>query len=241
MLFLLSSFFFFFFILLVLYHALRSVGNSTRQNTCLSAQASSYKYTGGFIRDVLLVFRCKTVKISSNKQGNVIIMAPHVYILQDTAKATVGMKTNKIRKPVIEKMRRDRINSSIEKLRVLLEKDIQLHHPHSKLEKADILEMAVSYLQQQRRRQTNDVHFCPKSGPDSYYQGYYMCLKETMGFLHKQEPEMCMQEKSLSHLIIEKNATRSELYSPVFPSKTVSQLRPSRPTSQNAKQIWRPW
>ncbi|CAH2319684.1 transcription factor HES-5-like [Pelobates cultripes] len=101
-----------------------------------------------------------------------------------------ALVVNKIRKPVIEKMRRDRINSSIEKLRILLEKDIQIHHPHSKLEKADILEMAVTYLQQHRLQQTNDQQYCMTNDQDSYYQGYYLCLKETMGFLHKQNPEL---------------------------------------------------
>lgn len=43
-------------------------------------------------------------------------------------------------------MRRDRINSSIEQLKLLLEQEFARHQPNSKLEKADILEMAVSYL-----------------------------------------------------------------------------------------------
>jgi len=58
-----------------------------------------------------------------------------------------------LRKPVVEKMRRDRINSSIEQLKLLLEKEFQRHQPNSKLEKADILEMAVSYLKQQSHLQ----------------------------------------------------------------------------------------
>ncbi|PIO24497.1 hypothetical protein AB205_0021230 [Aquarana catesbeiana] len=55
----------------------------------------------------------------------------------------------KLRKPAIEKMRRDRINSSIEQLRLLLEKEFQKHQLPSKPEKADILEMTVTFLQQQ--------------------------------------------------------------------------------------------
>ncbi|XP_068095070.1 transcription factor HES-5-like isoform X2 [Hyperolius riggenbachi] len=45
-------------------------------------------------------------------------------------------------------MRRDRINSSIEQLRLLLEKEFHKHQLPSKPEKADILEMTVSFLQQ---------------------------------------------------------------------------------------------
>lgn len=47
---------------------------------------------------------------------------------------------------MVEKLRRDRINSSIEQLKLLLEKEFQKHQPNSKLEKADVLEMTVSYL-----------------------------------------------------------------------------------------------
>lgn len=54
---------------------------------------------------------------------------------------------------MVEKMRRDRINSSIEQLKLLLEKEFQRHQPNSKLEKADILEMTVSYLKQQSQLQ----------------------------------------------------------------------------------------
>lgn len=49
-------------------------------------------------------------------------------------------------------MRRDRINSSIEHLKVLLEKEFHKQQPNVKLEKADILEMAVNYLQQQKSK-----------------------------------------------------------------------------------------
>ncbi|XP_013857146.1 hairy-related 12 isoform X2 [Austrofundulus limnaeus] len=55
----------------------------------------------------------------------------------------------KLRKPVVEKMRRDRINSCIEQLKVILEKEFHKQEPNSKLEKADILEMTVSFLRQQ--------------------------------------------------------------------------------------------
>jgi len=59
-----------------------------------------------------------------------------------------------LRKPIVEKLRRDRINSSIEQLKLLLEKEFQRHQPNSKLEKADILEMTVSYLKYSRGEHT---------------------------------------------------------------------------------------
>uniref|UniRef100_A0AAY4EV97 BHLH domain-containing protein n=1 Tax=Denticeps clupeoides TaxID=299321 RepID=A0AAY4EV97_9TELE len=51
-----------------------------------------------------------------------------------------------IRKTLVEKMRRDRINNSIEQLKSLLDPEIRNDQPDSKLEKADFLEMTVCFL-----------------------------------------------------------------------------------------------
>ncbi|XP_056400426.1 transcription factor HES-5-like [Hyla sarda] len=79
-------------------------------------------------------------------------MAPN-HKLEDT-ESGLGKDMRKLRKPVIEKMRRDRINSSIEQLRLLLEKEFQRHQLPSKPEKADILEMTVNLLRQQLHHAT---------------------------------------------------------------------------------------
>ncbi|XP_034440517.1 enhancer of split mbeta protein-like [Hippoglossus hippoglossus] len=67
-------------------------------------------------------------------------------------------RSHKLRKPLVEKLRRERINSSIEQLKSLLGPEFLNQQPDSKLEKADILEMTVCFLtqllqqnQQQRR------------------------------------------------------------------------------------------
>ena len=55
-------------------------------------------------------------------------------------------------KPLVEKRRRDRINRSLEELRLLLlerTRDQNLRNP--KLEKAEILEFAVGYLRERSR------------------------------------------------------------------------------------------
>ncbi|KAM9859287.1 transcription factor HES-5-like [Aulostomus maculatus] len=54
--------------------------------------------------------------------------------------------THKLRKPLVEKLRRERINSSIEQLKSLLGPEFLKQQPDSKLEKADILEMTVCFL-----------------------------------------------------------------------------------------------
>ncbi|XP_047438927.1 transcription cofactor HES-6-like [Mugil cephalus] len=56
--------------------------------------------------------------------------------------------THKLRKPLVEKLRRERINSSIEQLKSLLGPEFLKQQPDSKLEKADILEMTVCLLTQ---------------------------------------------------------------------------------------------
>uniref|UniRef100_A0A8C4YYY4 BHLH domain-containing protein n=1 Tax=Gadus morhua TaxID=8049 RepID=A0A8C4YYY4_GADMO len=51
-------------------------------------------------------------------------------------------------KPLVEKLRRERINSSIEQLKSLLGPEFLKQEPDSKMEKADILEMTVDFLRQ---------------------------------------------------------------------------------------------
>ncbi|CAJ1050911.1 transcription factor HES-5-like [Xyrichtys novacula] len=69
--------------------------------------------------------------------------------------------THKLRKPLVEKLRRERINSSIEQLKSLLGPEFLKQQPDSKLEKADILEMTVCVLRRLKQQQHDD--FCPLS------------------------------------------------------------------------------
>ncbi|KAI1231494.1 hypothetical protein IHE44_0007947 [Lamprotornis superbus] len=117
---------------------------------------------------------------------------------------------SQLRKPVVEKMRRDRINSSIEQLKLLLEKEFQRHQPNSKLEKADILEVAVSYLKQQSQLQDQksecragiahlDPAFIHKNPEQDFNSGYLRCLKEAMHFLSYYEPKKETQVQLIKH------------------------------------------
>ncbi|CAH1115083.1 unnamed protein product [Psylliodes chrysocephalus] len=81
----------------------------------------------------------------------------------------------KQRKPLMEKKRRARINESLENLKtILMECDPQsVGKKSAKLEKADILEMTVSYLQNIRKKQSNS-YYQPSSYSSSYSsQKYY--------------------------------------------------------------------
>ncbi|XP_063291657.1 transcription factor HES-5-like [Pelobates fuscus] len=135
-----------------------------------------------------------------------------------------GMR--KLGKPVIEKMRRDRINSSIEQLRMLLEKEFDKQHLPSKPEKADILEMTVTFLQQ---------HLAGKTAPSSsqsYTEGYSKCLQVSEGFL-SQHRQTEAQVKLLQNIHSTQTVAESTLSSKLIPSKDTA--------AETTKAIWRPW
>uniref|UniRef100_A0A674D3F5 BHLH domain-containing protein n=1 Tax=Salmo trutta TaxID=8032 RepID=A0A674D3F5_SALTR len=95
-------------------------------------------------------------------------------------------------KPVIEKKRRDRINQSLSELRILLlnyKLDSRLQNP--KLEKAEILDLAVEYLQKRtdKRSISNGVPSPPAAAysrsalPAIYTAGFQQCVSHLAGFM----------------------------------------------------------
>ncbi|XP_019214655.2 protein hairy [Oreochromis niloticus] len=66
--------------------------------------------------------------------------------------------THKLRKPLVEKLRRERINTCIEQLKSLLGPEFLKQQPDSKLEKADILEMTVCLLAQLQQQKNLVTH-----------------------------------------------------------------------------------
>ncbi|NXX23508.1 HES5 factor, partial [Podargus strigoides] len=150
---------------------------------------------------------------------------------------------NKLRKPVVEKMRRDRINSSIEQLKLLLEKEFQRHQPNSKLEKADILEVAVSYLRQQSQLQ--DQAFLHTTLEQDFKSGYLRCLREAVHFLASYEPKKDTQVQLLKHFckaqlgadVVCSPALRSPPLSPCL----FARKQPAQKTLPAAPALWRPW
>ncbi|XP_005996651.1 transcription factor HES-5 [Latimeria chalumnae] len=147
----------------------------------------------------------------------------------------------KLRKPAVEKLRRDRINRSIMQLKLLLEKEFQKHHPSSKLEKADILEMAVSYLRQQSQLQLETVDFLKKIPELDFTEGYSRCLQETLHYLSLHEPKKETGAKLLSHFHRGEGPAK-DLCSPVcllssVPCQTLPMTTLQTPTTA----LWRPW
>ncbi|XP_035760479.1 transcription factor HES-5-like [Neolamprologus brichardi] len=66
--------------------------------------------------------------------------------------------THKLRKPLVEKLRRERINTCIEQLKSLLVPEFLKQQPDSNLEKADILEMTVCFLTQLQQQRNLLTH-----------------------------------------------------------------------------------
>ncbi|NWI10904.1 HES5 factor, partial [Crypturellus soui] len=135
---------------------------------------------------------------------------------------------NRLRKPMVEKLRRDRINSSIEQLKLLLEKEFQRHQPSSKLEKADVLEMTVRYLRGSQA--------AARSPQQDYSEGYAWCLEEALRFLALHRAGAEAQAKLLGHL------QRAQA-APGEPGAPRCSPRP--PAKQAARKascsLWRPW
>ncbi|XP_051270129.1 transcription factor HES-5-like [Dicentrarchus labrax] len=94
--------------------------------------------------------------------------------------------THKLRKPLVEKLRRERINSSIEQLKSLLDPEFLKQQPDSKLEKADILEMTVCVLRrlqqqnQQQRRLLSHFNKLPSSSDKNLREADFSLLSSTV-------------------------------------------------------------
>ncbi|KAM9751017.1 hairy-related 12 [Menidia menidia] len=133
----------------------------------------------------------------------------------------------KLRKPVVEKMRRDRINTCIEQLRVILEKEFHKQEPNSKLEKADILEMTVSFLRQQLQS-----GLC--GGP-----GFPPCWRDSL-----LAPPSASTEAPAAPLqaLRPQNQTLHQTQRASLCSSACSTLRPtSLPDGRSRGPVWRPW
>uniref|UniRef100_A0A3Q3B6X4 Transcription factor HES-7-like n=1 Tax=Kryptolebias marmoratus TaxID=37003 RepID=A0A3Q3B6X4_KRYMA len=100
-----------------------------------------------------------------------------------------GKSRKRMLKPVVEKKRRDRINQSLAELRSLLllsTSDPRLQNP--KIEKAEILDLAVEYLKKwtDRRKPSNESGTPPLLGMES--AGFQQCVSQLSSYMHKITP-----------------------------------------------------
>ncbi|KAK3105179.1 hypothetical protein FSP39_019023 [Pinctada imbricata] len=121
-----------------------------------------------------------------------------------TDKGTVTKK--RINKPMIERRRRERINECLQQLYSLIT-ELDKEKPKknkSKLEKADILEMAVDFIKRNRYtpdKQTEQKQSKKESEQQLYVAGYNKCCKELTEMIDENQNIPCeMKQKLTSHL-----------------------------------------
>ncbi|KAK2861730.1 hypothetical protein Q5P01_001263 [Channa striata] len=161
-------------------------------------------------------------------------MAPTVSAAVTSSQETLTL-THKLRKPLVEKLRRERINSSIEQLKSLLGPEFLKQQPDSKLEKADILEMTVCFLRrlQQQHRAVDSA---------AVDQGYSRCVREVVHFLSKEEVKTQTQRKLLNHFNNLDSSSDPNLRQTDFcPLSSNVQSSISKEKSPVSSVLWRPW
>ena len=140
-----------------------------------------------------------------------------------------------LRKPLVEKLRRERINISIEQIKSLLGPEFLKQQPDSKLEKADILEMTVCVLRR-LQQQNQDVDSAAVN------QGYSRCVQEVTHFLSKEQGKTQSQRRLLNHVNKMQCSSDKNLREADFSllSSTVQTSIPKEKSPVNSAS-WRPW
>uniref|UniRef100_UPI00358F0639 uncharacterized protein n=1 Tax=Myxine glutinosa TaxID=7769 RepID=UPI00358F0639 len=146
----------------------------------------------------------------------------------------------KIRKPLVEKKRRDRINELLNQLKsIILETTKHESLPHSRLEKADILELTVKYLQDVTCKEPVDDVFAPlrglENGPDALqvHCGLTCDREKDSVDTTASKPQRFPFEDVANITSIQE--TRFGKHRPVSPAGGVCK------TLDNDKMVWRPW
>ncbi|XP_004542748.2 transcription cofactor HES-6 [Maylandia zebra] len=85
----------------------------------------------------------------------------------------------KIRKPLVEKKRRARINESLQELRVLIaDEDLQ-----SKMENAEVLEMTVKRVEGTLQRRAQEADAVHREACERFAAGYIQCMHDVHTFV----------------------------------------------------------
>ncbi|MCJ8744569.1 hypothetical protein PDJAM_G00120140 [Pangasius djambal] len=138
---------------------------------------------------------------------------------------------NKLRKVLAEEMRRDRINSSIEQLRMIFYPIMQIPEEQAvKLETADVLELAVTLLRQKACSRANS----------SFARGFSQCLHEMLRHvsLHAHLPPKDREEIKRFY-VLQRMSLRLGSMLPNHSHLARRSLK--RTASRNRVALWRPW
>ncbi|KAG7273825.1 hypothetical protein CRUP_011117 [Coryphaenoides rupestris] len=130
-------------------------------------------------------------------------------------------------KPIMEKRRRARINESLGQLKTLildaLKKDSSRH---SKLEKADILEMTVKHLRNLQRVQMTAALSTDATVLSKYRAGFNECMNEVTRFLSTSEGVNAeVRSRLLNHL----SGCMGQMIGMNYPQHGQQQQPPSQP------------
>ncbi|KAJ8370941.1 hypothetical protein SKAU_G00109690 [Synaphobranchus kaupii] len=147
---------------------------------------------------------------------------------------------NKLRKPMVEKMRRDRINSSIEQLKSFLGQEFLNQNSESKQEKADILEMTVGFLRRQHQHQHQSANSI--SCTSAVSEGYSRCTQEIVSFLSRYEVKTESQRRLLSHFQnLQPSSDKSKIQFALPQLSSPAHNTSSKDKSPASSALWRPW
>ncbi|XP_076000201.1 hairy-related 8.2 [Genypterus blacodes] len=144
-------------------------------------------------------------------------------VAHNVGKHPSAKEERKLRKPLIERKRRERINNCLDQLKDTVIGAFRLDQ--SKLEKADILEMTVKHLQNIQNNKVND----PTSGLEAqqkYSTGYIQCMHEVHNMLLTCDwMDKTLGSRLLNHLL--KSLPKSTDESPLQVAAGSDALRPA--------------
>ncbi|XP_075905865.1 hairy-related 8.2 [Nelusetta ayraudi] len=120
-------------------------------------------------------------------------------VAHNVGKHTAAKEERKLRKPLIERKRRERINNCLDQLKETVIGAFRLDQ--SKLEKADILEMTVKHLQNIQTTKLNDSKTSLEA-QQKYSTGYIQCMHEVHNMLLTCEwMDKTLGSRLLNHLL----------------------------------------
>ncbi|XP_058794568.1 transcription factor HES-1-A-like [Phymastichus coffea] len=116
-----------------------------------------------------------------------------------------GMSKAELRrsnKPIMEKRRRARINQCLDELKSLILEAMKKDPTrHSKLEKADILEMTVKHLQQMQRQQLSTAVSTDPAVLTKFRSGFSECASEVTRYVnHLENVDPTVKQRLVTHL-----------------------------------------
>uniref|UniRef100_A0A671NHK0 BHLH domain-containing protein n=1 Tax=Sinocyclocheilus anshuiensis TaxID=1608454 RepID=A0A671NHK0_9TELE len=137
-----------------------------------------------------------------------------------------------LRKPIVEKIRRERINSSIEKLKSLLGQEFLKQQLDSRQEKAEILETTLDFLRHQQRSQNPSA--CSSTAARD---GRSRCVQEAVNLLSQCPVQTESHRRLLKHFLHMQPYTENNTRVPPQLNSPAAQSS----SKEQTLEFWRPW